>query len=149
MIVPYDLFTNAFLSKTTEYDFASMMDFQRNGMIDGFMKRAISDFKSICLYDFTTTGDDNVREFDVEVKVEDLDELIDIISEGMLVQWMKPFAYNQENLMNALNTRDFTTYSPSGLLSAISAAYKKAQKDYVQMKREYSYIHGDLTELHL
>lgn len=149
MSVPYDKFTEAFLAKITEYDFVNMKDFERNNLIDGYMKRAIAAFRHINLYDLSSTADDNIREFNVDIPAEDIDELVDIISEGMLVQWMKPYTYKQENLEMALNTRDFTTYSPAELLNRISNAYAKVQKDFVSMMREYSYNHGDLTDLYL
>jgi len=149
MGVPYDKFTDAFLSKITEYDFINLKDFERNHLIDGYMKRAIAAFKKICKYDLTTTADDMVREFDVEIENGDLDELVEIISEGMLVQWMKPYTYKQEGLESVLNTKDFTTYSPAELLMRIGNAYAAARKDFTNMMREYSYNHGDLTDLHL
>lgn len=149
MSVLYDKFTGAFLSKVSEYEFANLKDFERNGLIDGYMKHAIAAFKKICKYDLSTTGDDIIREFDVDIADGDLDELTDIISEGMLVQWMKPYTYKQENLENVLNTKDFTTYSPSELIMRIGNAYAAAQKNFTNMMREYSYNHGDLTELHL
>jgi len=148
MSVSYDVFAQAFLDKVTEYDFP-IKDYERNGMIDRYMKRAISEFRKICKYDFSTTADDVVREFDVDVEPEDIDELADIISEGMLTQWMKPYVYKQENLESALNTRDFTTYSPAELLRQIKEAYSSAKRDFTNMMREYSYNHGDLTDLHL
>lgn len=149
MSVPYDLFTGAFLSKITEYEFANMTDFERNSQVDGYMKRAIAAFKKICKYDLTTTADDNTREFDVEIEQEDLDEVVDIVSEGMLVQWMKPYTYQQESLENVLSTKDFSTYSPAELLLRIGNAYAAARKEFTNMMREYSYNHGDLTDLHL
>ncbi len=149
MSVPYDVFTGAFLAKVTEYEFANMSEFARTEAIDGYMKRSIAAFKKICKYDLTTTADDTVREFDVDIAPEDMDEIADIVSEGMLVQWMKPYTYRQENLENILSTRDFSTYSPAGLLKQISAAYRAGQRDFTNMIREYSYNHGDLTELHL
>lgn len=149
MSVMYDKFTEAFLSKVSEYEFVNLRDFERNSLIDGYMKRAIASFKKICKYDLSTTGDDIIREFDVDIADGDLDELTDIISEGMLVQWMKPYTYKQENLENVLNTKDFTTYSPSELIMRIGNAYATAQKNYTNMMREYSYNHGDLTDLHL
>ena len=149
MSVPYDKFTEAFLAKITEYDFVNMKDFERNNLIDGYMKRAIAAFRRINPYDLSSTADDNIREFNVDIPAEEIDELVDIISEGMLAQWMKPYTYKQENLEMALNTRDFTTYSPAELLNRISSAYAKVQKDFVSMMREYSYNHGDLTDLYL
>ena len=149
MSVPYDKFTEAFLAKITEYDFVNMKDFERNNLIDGYMKRAIAAFRHINPYDLSSTADDNIREFNVDIPAEEIDELVDIISEGMLAQWMKPYTYNQENIEMALNTRDFTTYSPPEHLNRISSAYAKVQKDFVSMMREYSYNHGDLTDLYL
>lgn len=149
MGVPYDRFTEAFLSKISEYDFINLRDFERNGLIDGYMKRAIASFKKTCKYDLASTGDDIIREFEIDIPAEDLDEVVDIISEGMLVQWMKPYTYRQENLESVLNTKDFTTYSPAELLKRICDAYASARKDFTNMMREYSYNHGDLTDLHL
>ena len=148
MSVSYNVFTQAFLDKVTEYNFP-LDDYERNGMVDRFMKRAISQFRHICKYDLSSTGDDAIREFNVDVDIQDINELIDIISEGMLVQWMKPYVNKQENLESALNTRDFTTYSPAELLYRISEAYKDAKKSFTNMMREYSFNHSDLTELHL
>ena len=148
-MVPYDAFTAAFLSKITEYDFAALKDFERNEIVDGYMKRAMSAFRSICLYDFATTGNDETREFDVEVAEGDLDELTDIISEGMLVHWLKPYAHRQDILELFLNTRDFSSYSPAELLSKVGAAHKDASRRFTNMMREYSYVHGDLSDLHL
>lgn len=148
MAVVYDIFGDAFLAKISEYDFLSLFDDIRTEMIDGYLKRAVANFKKNCLYDFSSTANDEDRQFDVEVEDEDIDELVDIISDGMVVQWMKPFVYKQELLQNQINTRDFTTYSPAELLLRVGNAYKQAQKDYIQAIREYSYNHGNLEELH-
>ncbi|WP_196032720.1 hypothetical protein [Flavonifractor plautii] len=148
MSVPYDVFTKAFLAKVTEYDFP-ISSYERNDMVDGYMKLAISEFKKICEYDFSSTADDIVREFNVDIPQEDIDELVNIISEGMLVQWMKPYVYRQENLENVLNTKDFTSYSPAGLLLRVRETYNMVQRGFTNMMREYSYNHGDLTDLHL
>lgn len=148
MSISYDAFTSAFLSKITEFEFLQIPEEDRTTIIDGYMKRAISAFKNVCIYDLST-GDDVNREFVGEFTDSDTDEILEIVSEGMLVQWLKPYVYKQELLENALNTADFTTYSPAELLLRVGNAYAKAQKDYTQMVREYSYNHGDLSELHL
>lgn len=144
----YDLFTAAFLAKISEYEFLQMLPAAAQDTIDGYLKAAVSKFRKNCKYDLFTTADDETREFLTDVKEEDIDELVDIISEGMVVQWMKPFLYRQENLENLLNTRDFTLYSPANLLLRIGEAHRQAKKDYTQMVRDYSYNHGDLTKLH-
>ena len=149
MSIPYDVFTGAFLSKITEYDFSQMDDFAAMSTVDAHMKRSLASFSDICAYDFVTTGDDVLREFNVSVPEKDIDEIADIVSEGMLMYWLKPFVYHQDNLMNLLNTRDFTTYSPGDFLSKLNAVHTSVQKNFTDMKREYSYRHGDLTDLHL
>lgn len=149
MSVSYDIFTSAFLSKITEYEFIRLPEEDRTQIIDDFMKRSIASFRRNCKYDFSTTADNENRVFDVEVKAADLDEIVDIISEGMVVQWLKPYVYKQENLENVLNTKDFSNYSPAELLMRIGNAYEKAQKDFKSAINDYSYNHGDLLSLHL
>lgn len=149
MSIPYDIFAGEFLAKISEYDFLSLDEADRTSIVDGFMKRAMSAFRKNCKHDLFTTGNDIDRRFEVDIPEDDLIELTDIISEGMVVQWLKPYVYKQELLENVLNTKDFTTYSPAELLLRVGNAYTKAQKDYKDMIREYSYNHGDLTDLHL
>ena len=148
MALSYDVFTDAFLAKVSEFDFGEMDQFTRTMTVDNYMKRACAQFDKICKYDLSTR-DDVLREFAETIPEEDIVEIADIVSEGMLVYWMKPFVYRQENLEQNLNTKDFTSYSPAELLYRIRGAYTSAQKDFVGMQREYSYRHGDLTDLHL
>lgn len=149
MNLSYDAFTAAFLAKVSEYDLLEMQSTERQEVIDGYLKAAVSMFKKNCRVDLFTTQDDTERVFNVDVDIDDADELIDIISQGMVMQWMRPFLYRQENLENLMNTRDFTLYSPANLLLRIGEAYKNVSKEYTQMIREYSYNHADLSALHL
>ena len=149
MSVPYDAFVGSFLSKITEFDLLELPYEDQEEVVDGYLKRAVSAFKHVCAYDLSSNANDTERTFDIDINDADMDELVDIISEGMLVQWLKPYLYRQEILTNALNSRDWTTYSPAELLTRVGKAYAKVQKDYTQMIREYSYNHGDLTSLHL
>lgn len=148
MTITYDEVLSAFLDKITEFEFIQFPEEDRNKTADGYLKRAIPSFKKVCKYDLSSK-DDTLREFTADFDEEDVDDILDILSEGMVVQWLKPYVYKQELLENVLNTADFTQYSPAELLLRVGNAYAKAQKDYTQMIREYSYSHGDLTELHL
>lgn len=148
MTISYDDVIGIFLSKITEFELLNLVEEDRNYLLDGFLTRAAVSFGKVCDYDLSLK-DDEEREFTVEFEESDKDEICDILSEGMLVQWLKPYVYKQELLENVLNTNDFTTYSPAELLLRVGNAYQKAQKDYTQMIREYSFNHGDLTELHI
>jgi len=147
MGVSYNLFTEAFLQKVTEYDFIRLDTFHRTEIVDGYMKRACAQFHRICKYDLVTC-DDAVREFKAVIPDTEIQEIVDIVTEGMLVQWMKPYVYAGENLRNMLNTSDFSSYSPAELLYRIKSAYEMCRKDYTRMVRDYSYRYGDLTTLH-
>ena len=149
MSVSYDYFVDAFLNKIAEFDLAGLSDDYRTEIVDGYMKRAIANFRKNCKYDLISTQDDDLRQINVDISEDDMDELAEIISEGMVVQWLKPYVYKQENLENVLNTRDYTMYSPAELLMRVGNAYKQVKRDYTQMIREYSYNHGDLSRLHL
>ena len=148
MSIHYDIFVNAFLQKITEFELLELSPSVQQATIDGYMRRAMSAFKKICEYDLLASANDEQRSIGVDADAEDTEELADIISEGMIVQWLKPCVYKQELLETVLNTRDFTTYSPSELLKAVNSTYKSAQHDFKQMMREYSYNCGNLTELH-
>lgn len=145
----YDRFTEAFLEKINDYDMLTLTDYDLQNSLDGFLKRAVSQFRKNCKYDLFKTANDEKREFEVEIAEDDVDELVDIISEGMVVQWLKPYVNKQEILTNVLNSRDWTTYSPAELLMRVGNAYKEAKNEYIQMVREYSYNHADLGSLHL
>lgn len=149
MSVSYDAFTESFLAKITEFDILQLEEEDQVAIVDGFLRRALDEFQPICKYDFTTTGDDTERVFDIEVDGKDLYEIVNIVSDGMVVQWLKPYLYKQQVLNNVLNTRDFTVYSPAELLKQIRATYEQAQKDFVQKMREYSFNHGDLGNYHI
>ena len=148
MSVSYDVFAGAFLSKITEYTFIQLTEENRTAIVDGFLKRAVQKFAKVCKYNLLECNDET-RVFLTDIPSDELDEIVDIVSEGMLEQWMKPYVYRQENLENLLNSRDFTTYSPAELLLRVGNAHAKVQKDYTNMIREYSYNHGDLSDLHL
>lgn len=150
MGIPYDSIIGAFLSKITEFDLQSMVENSRDELINGFLRRAVTEFDRVCKQDLSGTYDDENGKFAIDgLNASETDELINILSEGMVVQWMKPYVYQQELLENVLNSRDWTQYSPAELTLRIGNAYSKAQWDYTQMIREYSYNHNDLRSLHL
>lgn len=148
MGVSYDVFTKSFLDKIKEYDFINLDELDRVEIVDGYMKRACAQFNRICKYDIVT-GDDNKREFTTDIQSPDIAEISDIVSEGMLVQWMKPYVYKQENYENMINTTDYSGYSPAELLHRINEAYRVCKKDFTNMMKDYSYSHGDLGDLYL
>ena len=150
MTVSYDAFTEAFLAKVTEYTFYRLPDENRQSIVDGYMRRACSKFSEVCPHGFCN-GDNDLREFTVSdaLTENDIEEIVDIVSDGMLEQWLRQHLYHQENLQNMLATADFSSYSPAELTYRITNAYALTKKNFTNRVREYSYRHGDLTVLHI
>lgn len=149
MTVSYDVFTEAFLAKVTEYKFSAFSENNRQALVDGYMKRACAKFSEVCEYDIMN-GDDETRTITIDgLTPGELVEIADIVSEGMLVQWMKPYVYMQKNLEMILVTSDHSVHSQAELVNRVTSLYSLCVKNYTNMVREYSYRHGDLTGLHL
>ena len=148
MGISYDVFVNAFLSKITEYELLKLNENDRTDLVDSYLRTSSSSFNKFCKYDLSDR-DDEKRMFNADIDDSDLDDIIDIVSEGMLIQWMKPYVYKQENLENMLNTTDYSGYSPAELLHRISEAYTNVKKDYRNMVVNYTYDKGYLTTLSL
>lgn len=151
MTVPYEAFTEAFLNKMTEYRFPVMSEESRQAIVDGYMKRACAIFGEVCKYDIMN-GDDELRQFefeDEEITMGEVVEIVDIVSEGMLVQWMKPYMFMQKNLEIQVVTVDHSFHSQAELLNRVTAVYEMCERSFKNRIREYSYRHGDLTDLHL
>ena len=149
MEVSYDVFTDAFLNKITEYRLPAMDMESRQAIVDGYMKRACSRFGEVCKYDIMSWDDDD-RSFNMDgITDGELFEIADIVSEGMLAQWMKPYVFMQKNLEMLLVTKDHSYHSQAELMHRMTTLYDLCERNFVNRMREYSYRHGDLTDLHL
>ena len=154
MDVSYDVITGAFLQKVTEYELLSLAEPLRDSVVAGYLARAASELAPVCKAYFTIANDPDNESIQITMKrgetdTADVGEIVNILSEGMIVQWLKPFVNRQENLELVMNTRDFSTYSPAELLHRVCERYKMAKSEYKQMIYEYTYAHGDLKRLHL
>jgi hypothetical protein len=129
MAAAYEIFTAAFLAKITSYDFLTLEN--RQEIVDGYARAACAQFKAVCRADPTENADD---------------EIADIISDGMVVEWLKPHIYRADLFENVLTTRDFSAYSPAELLNRIRETYQMARDEFRRKIKEYSYNHADLGD---
>lgn len=149
LALKYDQFVAAFLSKVLEYDFANMEEDSRDEIVSGYLMRACANFDRVCPYSLLEHRNNETGEFDVDIPDEEVDEIVDIVSDGMVCQWIRPMMWRQEIMENLLNTRDFTSYSNAELLYRITNAYEICLNRFNNRVKAYSYDHGDLTELHI
>lgn len=167
-MVEFDIFTNAFLNKITSFDYAKMEEDDFNEQADLFMLAVCAEFdrifrvrlgltfadrdteKRVFNWDFPTY-EEQTTQGRARGDYISLDEVVDIISEGMVLKWMKSYLYSGDTLGagNLLQTRDYTVHSPSSFLSAMNNIYKTTEERYKQLIFDFSYNHANLRSLHM
>lgn len=144
MATPYSLIIDSYLAKIEDYKMLTMTDdIIIEDAID-YMKRVCADFGYICLKDLSSR-DDRIRQFTEDLSVNE----VDIISKGMVVEWMRPIVYQSSAMMNVMNMKDATFFSPRKIMEQKMLAFEKAEKAYKVAKLNYSYDNGEIGELHL
>ena len=142
MATPYSDVINNFLGKITDYELPKFLLTERETIVYGYMVTSCSKFKRLCKVDLSDR-DDTEKQFNQDLD----DEIIDIITESMIVEWLKPKLYSLENLRNVLNTKDYTQFSPANLLDKIQTTYKEAKLESKRMMNNYSHYHGKIDEI--
>ena len=144
-MTPYKALIDTFLDKISDYKLLNYEDYLVDELAVGYMKRVCTKFDKICQADLSQQDDNEYAFLSDEID----DEIIDIVTDGMVVEWLRQYVNNSDNLENILNTKDFTMYSSKNLLAEIKSLYQDEQKAFTNSMREYSYNHGDLSNLHL
>lgn len=141
MATPYSDVINIFLVKVTDYDLPKFDDVESEEILTSYMKLACTKFTS-CLVNLNDI-DDNLKQFNQNLTF----DIIDIISEGMIVEWLKPKVLSTENLKNCLRTKDFSLFSPRDLLKEMRETLNECRKEYRGMINDYSFKNADFTKL--
>ena len=161
MTISYELFHDAFLRKISEYKFVPekakddpelMAGLQKD--IDAWMKTAVAKFNNHA--DIPIEGEnDEERCYNFPLCDKDkekmmsrrLNDIVDIIAEGMVLEWMTPYLYSSENFENLINTKDFTSYSPANLLTSLGERYQALKKNFRQRLIDYTYDYGSYDDI--
>lgn len=139
MATPYSDIIEVFLNKITDMDLPKFDDITRNSVVIGYMKSACTKFDKVCEVDLSKR-DDTLEQF-----VDNLDdEIIDIITENMLVEWLKPKVLFTDNLSNVLNTKDFSMYSPANMLKELRETLAYLKKNARALINNYSFAHSEV-----
>lgn len=142
MGTPYEDIIKAFLGKVTDLDLPRFENDMREEIVMGYMKTACAKFSRICskVTDIDLSDRDNILKcFNDELD----DEVIDIITENMLVEWLKPKVLFSDNLSNVLNTKDFSTYSPANMLKELRETLDYLKKNARALINNYSFAHSE------
>lgn len=142
MSTPYSDVYNDFLGKVTDYDLPKFENTDREEILFGYMKSACVKFKNVCkvnLFD----RDEVLHNFNQDLN----DEIVNIISELMVAEWLKPKVLSTENLKNCLSTKDFNLFSPANLLKETRETYNMCRKESTRLINNYSFENADFTKL--
>jgi hypothetical protein len=142
MATPYSDVFNSFLGKITDYDFPKFEELEQEAILYGYMKSACVNFKKVCKIDLYDR-DEILKIFNNSLD----DEIIDIITELMIVEWLKPKVLSTENLKNCLSTKDFSLFSPANLLKEIRETLVTCKDNSKKLINNYSFTHADFTKL--
>lgn len=140
MATAFSKIYESFMDKVTDYDLADMSEENAQIIMKSLLNYAVVKFSESCKKNLSLTEND---EFTEDLSLME----IDILGEGMVVAWLKPYHNNHDLLRNNLNTKDFTTFSPANLLDKINDTYKMARANFLARIKEYSYIQNDVGDL--
>jgi len=142
MATPYSDVINVFLNKITDYDLPNLNFDVRDNIVIGYMKSACVKFKHVCKIDLSDR-DETLQIFNNDLD----DEVIEIISENMLIEWLKPKILNTDNLKNALSTKDFSLFSPANLLDKMNNTMDMITKNARKLINNYSFSNSNPEDL--
>lgn len=144
MATPYSEIYEAFIYKVKAYDLLMLLDEDREDILFVYMKAVCKRIaKKVRDYVDLLKFDDELKEFKNEIDY----DLIDIIAECMITEWLRPQMYSDELLESRLNTKDFTEYSPAKLIEQIRYVYEMSKKESLVAINNYTFSHGDIAEL--
>lgn len=134
MGTPYSVVYQEFVFKIRGYELLSLYSDEREELAKIYMNSACRKFNKKSKHNlYTRTKADDGFEETLE------EEEIDIITEWMVVEWLKPQLHSDELLESRLNTKDFTEFSPAKLIEQIRGVYKEAEKRVKYMTINYTY----------
>lgn len=139
----YKIF-NVFQDKISDPDLLLLAKDVKRGYLAALLDRALSRCQR-AIGDAVNLID---RNGELMVFTDDLsDEVIDILSEWMIVYWLKPYVNNADHLRNELITKDFSVFSPADLLDRIGVHYDRAYRQAKSLTNEYSFTVSPIGEL--
>lgn len=144
MATSYEVFYKVFLNKILEYHYADIDVYFIQSEAKKYLNASISQFRHYCTnYNFSNK-DDEKEELNFNIDGDDYDEIVDIVSDGMVVDWFKKYICNSDALENVLTTKDFALYSPANLNFRNRETYEMLRDTFINKMREYSFTHNDI-----
>ena len=142
MATPYSTVTDRVLNKISDFDLAKLKEVQVEEILLGYMFSACSKFNTSLIN--LSDRNETTEQFNQTLT----EDIVDIISEGMIVEWLKPKVLHTDNLANYLNNRDLSVAaSPANILKEIKDTLKESRAEFDRLIKEYSYKNSDASVL--
>ena len=144
MATSYSEIFNAFMYKIEGYKLIPLVTEDRERIINIYLTAACRKaYKKCRQYVDLNDRDDKMQEFHIDLE----DDMIDILAECMITEWLKPKLYSDELIESRLNTKDFTEFSPAKLIEQVRAVYDMSELASKVAINNYTFSHGDIAEL--
>lgn len=143
MATPYSEIYEAFIYKIEGYKLLMLLSEDREEILSKYLKAACRKISNKFKKYVDLTRDDEKQEFEGDID----EDVVDIIAEVMVYEWLKPQMYSNELLESRLNTKDFTEFSSAKLIENIRYVYEMATDAANTAINNYTFRHGDVSEL--
>lgn len=146
MTSSYDYIYSCFLSKITDYKFVSLPQDDAYELMRGWLRSAVSKpyirriFSSLKL-------DDEILQIQFEVtdsvdESTDFDYAIEIITKGMVIEWLEPQVKSVVNIAQMFGGAEQKFYAQSNHLNELQKLLTDTKVEIRKMIRDHGYFFG-------
>lgn len=135
MTTTYDEIYRRFLGKIKDYDLesSSLSEEDKYTILLSYLNSAIPNFYT-CKQNLSDK-DDVLSTFNITLSPIEQE----ILSLYMVSEWLRPQILSQDNLFNALGTKDYNIYSPGNLLDKLTKLKIESDKEVADLSKIYYY----------
>lgn len=141
MGTPFSDIYHLFLSQIKDYELATMKETSLEDNLQSWLMSSIGYFSS-CRKD--------LRMYDLQLAyfTEELDSTEQyILAKFMVLAYLSTFLMTEQNLKQALNSKDYRMYSPANQLKALMELRKQIHSDANTLMSRYSYNIHSIREM--
>lgn len=142
----YDEIFNDFLGNITDYDFASFELNESYEIMTEYLHKTLSQTYIRRLFS-SIEFDDDIQQlsFDMKESVEeysDIDFVRYILSNGMVIEWLKPLVRNKSNIQQFFAGKEQNFYAQSSHLTSMRNLYDDVKLEVRKSIRDRGYIYN-------
>lgn len=140
MATPYTEVYEYFLSKISDYSFLNLTDQELEDDLRIYLRTSISNFDTA--KSDLSNRDEILKQFSDDLS----DKELDILSNLMVVAYLKSKLITSETYKLAMSDNDYKIYSQANHIKELSNLYKAMQTEADKMMTKFSYRNINLAE---